>query len=372
MTQPPAPVSRRRFLSLSGSLGLGIAAAGVSSVVPRLHAANFRQSETSDRTVLTRAVAEWRARGGGVLRLEAGRTYDLGEVAPGEHIFDLRGLSRAVLEGNGARLRCVTAGLGKSQMFLVRQCRGLKIAGLQAEDGGADLREEWRGMDFVHLDSSAGAIADITLDNVAVHGAVSLLSCSGGPGSPRTSGITLLRTVARNCYYGLSFQENGDDVTGDITTINCRRSYFPYGVHRHNVVLQVSHDGIGPGADACILVKRYLQDTGDIKLRASFSGVLKWRNLLKLEMQPPAGSVGTISDVDVELDVAGSSVPFPGMHLVGLGTWRNGRYEAKSRDVWRAIRVSGCSGPVPRQITRMTAVTGGADVVLAPGSLRCA
>jgi hypothetical protein len=150
--------------------------------------------------------------------------------------------------------------------------------------------------------------------------------------------------VARNCYYGLSFQENGDDLAGDLTTINCRRSYFPYGVRRHNLQLEVRHNGAGPGADACILIKRYGRDTGDITVRAHFSGVLAWRSLVNLSQDPSGGQTGTIDNIDIRLDVNPTVSDPYGAARLAISAYRGGREVADSPDIWRNVRLSGCMG----------------------------
>lgn len=368
MTRSPAS-TRRDFIAGGAAVGLGLV--GVASgLVSRVHAADFRTEKTSDYTVLRRAIEAWKARGGGRLALEPGRNYDLGAVAAGDHVFDLRGLAGAELDGNGATLRCTTAGHGKTQMFLVRACRDLTFTNLRAEDRGTDLRREWRGMDFLHLDASGGAIDGVSLSGVTVDGAVSLLSCSGGPGSPRAARIRLTEVEARNCYYGLSFQENGDDVAGSLRAVNCRRAYFPYGVRSHDLALDIHHDGVGPGGDACILVKRYRRDTQDLAIRARFSGELPWRHLLKLETQPPAGEVATIRDVDVRLEVDDAASARAQSNLVAIGALRNGQVQKRTSDRWEGIRVSSC-GTLAGRVERLSEPLGGGDIVVTADRARC-
>jgi hypothetical protein len=262
-------------------------------------------------------------------------------VSAPESLFVLRDLHGAELRGNGARLICETL-RGQTQMFLVQRCSDLRITGFEGFDRGADLNVEWKGMHFIYLETTAGPIARITIENVAVNQAVSLLTCAGQVDSARASGIRFKDLVARNCYYGLSFQENGDDVVGNLTSTNCRRTYFPYGVRRHTVELDISHDGRGPGADACILIKRYARDTGDIAVRARFHGVLEWSNLVNLSQEPPVGQTGVIENVTVQLAVdPGASDPY-GAAPLALSAYRGGRPRDDSNDLWRNIRLSGC------------------------------
>jgi hypothetical protein len=248
-------MKRRGFLFggwaavLSGLPGCARAASAV------LYVEDYRARGASDRQTIARAIEALAARGGGILEFEPARTYRVGRVEAGDNVFVLRDIHGAELRGNGAKLLCETVA-GQTHMFVVQRCTDLRLAGFRGADEGADMRVEWKGMHFIQLETTAGPISRISIENVAVDGAVALFSCTGLADSPRASGISLKNLTAQNCYYGLSFQENGDDVVGNLTSVNCRRTYFPYGVRRHRIELDIRHDGQSPGADACILIKR--------------------------------------------------------------------------------------------------------------------
>jgi len=335
-------MKRRQFLvggSAAAALNLmpGCARAADAS----LFVEDYRSPGANDRQTIARAIEALTNRGSGVLEFEPSRTYRVGRLSNGENAFVLRGLHNAELRGNGASLVCQTVN-GQTQMLLVQNCTGLRISDVGGADRGADLRVEWKGMHFIRLDPTTGPIGQIAIDRVSVNGAVSLFTCSGAADSPRASTIRLNKLVAQNCYYGLSFQENGDDVFGDLTSINCRRTYFPYGVRRHQIDLDITHDGSSPGADSCILIKRYARDTGDIDLRARFHGVLAWSNLVNLSQEPPVGETGIIENVSVQLsmDVTVAD-PFDSARLA-FSAYRGGSLSPTSNDTWRNIRLSGC------------------------------
>jgi len=307
-----------------------------------LRVENFRTFGADDRDTIQRALGALKRQGRGVLEFAAGRVYRLGKVRPPGAIFHLQDFHDVELRGNGAKLICETVGRGKTQMFLLQRCSNLHICDFEASDLGTDLTQEWKGMDFVHLETGAGPIERIALTSLTVDKAVSLFSCTGTADSPRSRLLRFTNLVARNCYYGLSFQENGDDVVGNLQSIDCRRAYFPYGVSNHRISLDIHHSGVGPGADACILISRILRDTGSISVNARFEGSLPWRNLVHVTHQPKGSQSGVIENIDITIDVSPlASDPYQAARLA-LTSYRQGQPIESSMDVWRNIRLSGC------------------------------
>jgi hypothetical protein len=325
----------------------------------------------TDRQTVQAALDDMGRHGGGALEFEPGRTYHLGPISPPNPVFRVRDLHGAELRGNGATLICDTTGSGKTQMFLVQRCTKLRFAGFKGRDLGVNLNQDWKGMDFIHLETTAGPIADISLDSIEVEDAVSLLTCSGTGNEQRATGIRLSNLIARRCYYGLSFQENGDDVSGDLKAINCRRVYFPYGVRRHDVKLDIWHDLISPGADACILIKRYRRDTGDIRVAAHFAGALAWSNLVKLEQQPQGDEIGVIENISLDLEIDPSANdPWDAARL-GISAYRSRRHVDRSDDIWRGITLSGCFGPTDKAVIYRTHPERGVGLIVAARDAVC-
>lgn len=342
----PAPISRRAVMRRSALAGAFSAAAAsglarAAGAVVEVEA--LRRAGASDAAVIRLGLAELARRGGGVLTLAGGRTYDLGRVQSPGFVFHLRGMREARIEGNGATLVCETIGSGKTQMFLVQNCHGITFSNLVARDRGADIRRDWKGMDFVHLEGGGGPSSRIALENVSVEDAVSVLS-SSGTGNGRISGITLTNVVAMRCYYGLNFQENGDDVRGALTARNCRRAYFPYGVTGHNLQFDIHHDGAGPAADACILIARKERDTSNITVRARFSGVLPWTNLVHLVQQPPVLARGLIRDIAIDLFVDPSARDPNNAARMGVSGYIGKVALPTTNDRWENVSLTGCFG----------------------------
>ncbi|MEO6388437.1 MAG: hypothetical protein ABIT16_12850 [Croceibacterium sp.] len=335
-------LSRRRLLAGLGIAGVGAITSLAGAATSDLFVEAHRASRRSDRSTIQNALDALSRAGGGKLLFEPGRTYDLGSFYTSEPILRVRDLTNAQLDGRGALLRCNTSAKAKPQIFLVQRCNGLDVTNFRGTDTGTNLMVDWQGMDFIHLETTAGLLSGIHLSNIEVDRANSLLTCSGSGDAPRARDITLQNAVARSCYYGLNFMENGDDVFGELTSINCRRTYFPYGVRRHQIALQISHDGIGPGADGCIVIARKERDTGQISVDARFSGVLAWSNLVHLVQQHPAGQTGHIEDIDLRLAIDPAIRDPNNAARLALSAYSGRLRLASSLDVWRNINLSGC------------------------------
>lgn len=317
---------------------------------PVLRLGTLRRPGMADRTLLQAGLDALQRGEFAALELEGGRTYDLGDLYPPEFGLRLRGLRGAVIDGNGATLTCNTAASGKTQMMLIQNCTDLQIRDLAGYDRGTDLRQTWRGADFIHCDATAGPTTNLMLRNIAVRNAVSLFTCSGVGKEARSGPFRFRGLVARNCYYGLSFQENGDGVSAELAAFDCRRAYFAYGIEAHSISLRVRHRRLAPGADACVLIKRYLRDTSAINIDADFAGTLGWHNFFKLEQHGPDGESGVIEAVNLALSISPTAANPYDTAALGISAYRADRLVRRSNDIWRGVHLSGCLGPVARAI----------------------
>lgn len=356
MKHAPRAIVRRQILSVGfvGGCSLALPACARSGS-PVVDVETYRDGSRSDIEIVRSAIAALIRYGTGTLRFEAGRTYHLGGMHAPNPFLHLHDLRDAVIDGNGAQLLCNTLGFGKTQLFLVQRCKRLIVRNFRSRDASVNLWREWQGMDFIHLETSGGPIQDIMVDSVEVDGAVSLLTCSGQRDTPRATRLRFSRLVARNCYYGLSFQENFDDVSGDLTAVNCRRAYIAYGVTNHTISLDIQHDRTSPGANACIMIKRYTRDTQRLSIFARFSGQLSWDSLVKLEQQPSGTDQGAISDIKLELFVDPSVIGGGDVTRLSFSSIGSDGIEKITRNQWHNISLSGCLGHFQGPAARVSA-----------------
>lgn len=350
MTIDSSALSRRRFLAGASVFGIALSIPGCAYArTPITEVESFRRVGMSDRDVVAAALVQWQ-RVGGTLDFAPGRTYNLGGVTSPNPIFMIRNHPGGMINGRGARLVCRTLGPGKTQMFLVQNSSNLEITNLTAEDHGVDISVDWKGMDFIHFEGGRGPNRNMVLRNITVDGAVSLVACSGDVGRARSRGLVIDGATAKNCYYGALFIDTFDQVSIDLSSIDCRRTYFPYGVTDHKASLNISHGSTTLGADACILVKRYGRDTGNLEIDARFEGVLKWSYLVKLEQQVPDGDTGTIHGIAITIDLShGVSDPYNSVPLA-LTSYKGQREERATRNKWWDIELKGQFGPISRPL----------------------
>ena len=320
-----------------------------------LLAADFRRPGLSDREVLTRAFAAWTARGSGTLHLERNRVYDLGVHPDASNVFVVFGLVNAVLAGNGATLRLRSTAQGNIvQIFNIlylAHYQNLRIENLTCVDTGyrdSGVYSYQQGGRFIVLDAGDRDSVDITLDNVAGEGLISFITMQGVPGGPRVRGVRIVPNCrATRVFYPLSCQNNGDDVTGGLTTLNCGRPYFPYGVAGHDLTLRVHHQGpaFGPIAECAIPIKCVGRATSGIRLDATFSGVMPWTGaLVTLEHQhDPSAGPSVIQDVDLRINIEpGTADPNNLPRLVLRSLLLNADQEVgQTSNIWRRIRLGG-------------------------------
>lgn len=373
LSSPPVALRRRALLKwIAGGAALS-AVPAMAIVGSTLLVSAFRGTGRADRNVLQAAFDVLRSGRYDTLELEAGRTYDLGDLAPSEFALRLQNVTGVAIKGNGASFICNTARKGQTQMILIQACRDIAISDLTGRDRGANMLQNWRGMDFIHCDGTAGPTTGLRLTNVSVDGAVSLFTCtgSGNPGEPRSGRFTFSGLVARNCYYGVSFQENGDDAVIDLATYECRRSYVGYGIARHSVDLRVRKGRAGPGADACVLIKRYRRDTSDIAVRATFDGTMIYPNFFKLEHQVKRGESGVIRNIDLALDLAANVENANGGSALGISAYRDDKQVSVSSDRWQSIRLRGCMPSIEKPVRILTQASTAANQGISVDVSRC-
>jgi hypothetical protein len=314
---------------------------------------SFRQGYMSDRQVIQEAFAAWDQRAGGSFVFGESRTYEVGPLDSNAPPFVLDGAAGLSILGNGAQLLCDTIA-GVTPVFVVRRSHGVSFADLRLHDRGYRPRVEWQGAVLIRLDGSAGPSTDIALTRLEANGAVGLCVCGGTNPQGRVSRISLTDVFANNCYYGVNFQENGDDLRCSMRADNCRRAYFCYGVANHRADLSISGDATGVGSDGCIVVARFERDTSDIAIQARVAGELKWSNLVHFVQIPPPGSIGHISDVSVVLDVDPRAVDRAGGRDASFTVYDKpgGQPVAVSASVWRNVIAKG-TGIGGRQVIPM-------------------
>lgn len=340
----------RSALASAGGDDLVLTARGaLSQVVSRLplFIEDYRETGMSDLDTLEAAFTAWVAQGGGLLVAGAGRSYDLGTVSLGSTpILTVTGLRNAVLDWNGATVTMETTASVVAIGIEFADVQDLAIRNVSATDTGFDIDQTWKGAFAFSFNGQSYPSENISFENFRAD--AMLGPCLFYGDSHRISGVSFGSNCRfKNCYYGPSFQENGDNVSGGFATENARRAYFAYGVSNHDLNISAYDDGAGPATECAFLIKRYQRDTTGIKLAIALSGSLdKYSELVNLEHQPTSGS-GYIGEISLNLQLSRSIEDTAGIARLVLRSYTGGSQDFGAiSNEWGPISLDGNWGTV--------------------------
>jgi hypothetical protein len=327
-----------------------------------LHAEDYRLSGYSDLQTLEDAFAAWSAQGG-ELHLAANGVYDLGDrTTPGDVLPPLVNLHNAILCGNGATIRINTDAAVTYSIFYMWGVQRLRFKDLTIEDTGFVRNSATVGAGVFDIDGGTPAQShDISFENVHVDGAIVFLRLQGHTyldgaeevqEAPRIDGIHISPNCSiRNCFYGLSCQENGDNITGGFTAKDVGRAYYPYGVADHDLAIDIENTTAHTDVETCCIIKRYARDTRNIRARFVFRGSFHLSPdgstpgcFVKLEMQPSTGTgIGIIDNIDLTIELDKDIVNTNLAHVLGFRSYlANGTEETSTTsNIWSSVRLDG-------------------------------
>jgi hypothetical protein len=244
------------------------------------------------------------------LELTAGQTYDMGSAAPGVALLPSTGAKLRVI-GNGATITMNTDAMGQTHLFDLTNPLYAQFENVTFADSGADITQSWRGAHFIFVTASGSTngYGNITLKDVRTTSGISPLTVFGTSATSRLSNITFQgNCIFSNTYYGPVFQNQGDNVSGTWTCINCRRAYYVYGATNHDVSVKIQHDGIASGSTGAVeivsdtTVGAVYTDTRSIRLHAEFSGsVAHYSSCVNLVNKGDSGAIQNDIRIDLNL-----------------------------------------------------------------------
>jgi hypothetical protein len=149
--------------------------------------------------------------------------------------------------------------------------------------------------------------------------------------------VRLQNLTISHSYYGLGFQHNGDDVTArSLRCEDVKRSYFPYGVSRHDIELEAFANATG---FTDVLISCYRRSTSDIRVKLKSRGKRGGDTIVTLDHHDEAPNLVMrnivldldVDDVDCRLDTA----------IMLRAMDRNRRVERKTTRRWDTISLDG-------------------------------
>ncbi len=270
---------------------------------------------TDDTLSISAAIDYANSQGGGTIYFHAG-TYKLattssdGTVSAHFHLTDMQDIN---FVGYGAVLQSTYS--STSSPAILFDCNGVR-------------RVNFEGFDIVGTFSRALSVVSqysigtffmrsqnrdaesISIKNIRASNVYDFLTCGQPPaGGYRVRNFSVENCFAVNGYYGLSFQNNGDNFSAiNFRTYRFVRSYFPYGVDSHNV----QYMSIGGDVFTDCLIKAYTRNTRNINVRARIIGNTSNDAKCSIESQhiPASQPVpARLTNITVHFDDTDSSGP---------------------------------------------------------------
>jgi hypothetical protein len=296
-------ISRRRFLGVAGCAAATTLARDTRAQrrptidVKALGAA--ANGRTSDLEYVKAAIERAaRSPGGATVYFPRGE-YFLGTASDSLLVGSTRTRDVSFI-GDEATLSCRSL-KGSSSMLFFGGCRNVKVEGLAFRDYGFNRDVNWLGAAAIRIANDGPTpcenveIKDCTFESV-----LSAVVCRSFDRAAASRGITLANLAVSRSYYGFSFQDSGNDVTG--RALRCRdvkRSYFPFGVSNHDIELDTRDNATG---FTDVLIKCYHNDTASIKVSVKCRGKRSGDAIVALDHQHELGR-GAMRDIQIELDV---------------------------------------------------------------------
>jgi len=296
--------SRRRFLS-------GAAAFSVASLVSRGAAGQVGTTidvkkvgakgggKFPDLHALREAIAQAAMRRGPVTILFPPGEYFLG-AADEAALLVARNMNELRIIGDRATLSCRSVN-GQSTMLYLQGCRNVSVEGLSFTDYGLDRNVNWLGAAAIRLGNDVHrGCENVRIKDCRFDSVLTAVVCRNSDEPVRCRDITLSNLAVSRSYYGFSFHNNGDNVTGrNLRCTDVKRSYFPYGVANHDIDVEAVDNATG---FADILIKCYLFDTSNLRVKVKSRGKRGGDAIVGIDQQHEKGH-GVIRKITVDMDI---------------------------------------------------------------------
>lgn len=268
----------------------------------------------TDDTLAIRAAIDYaNSQGGGTVYFPAG-TYLLstttsdGTVSAHFHLTDMQDIN---FVGYGAVLQSTFS--SASYAAVLFNCNGVRRVNFEGFDiVGLFARAlsvvSNYGIGVFVMRSSNRDAESISIKNIRAQNVYWFMTANQPPlAGYRVRTFSVENCFAVNGYYGLNFQNNGDNFSAiNFRTYGFVRSYFPYGVDNHNV----QYLSYGGDTFTDCLIKAYSRDTRNINVRARIIANTSSDAKLCIESQHPIATQpvpARLININVHFDDTDSS-----------------------------------------------------------------
>jgi hypothetical protein len=243
--------------------------------------------------------------------------------------------------GYGATI--TSTATASTYLFNFDGCRNISVEGLtiagQFSRTGSTINTTSIGAFYFtssNRDSNTISIRNVRATNCYFF----LITFGSSPFTYRVRDLSVQNCLLISGYYGLNFQNNGDNFTASgFRATQVVRTYFPYGVDSHDV----NYISLNGDVFTDCLIKAYDRDTTNIKVKARISGNTSADAKCTIESQhPPATqpTPATLSNIQVDFDDRNST----GAKSLRFAYFQNSTETATStNNLFNNIRITGYS-----------------------------
>ena len=274
------------------------------------------------RDAFINALTVLKSGGGGTLNLGRGKSYNIFTSTTGAstNILDFDRLKNVTINFNGSEIVTDSTVQSVPRIFHLKNPKNITFNDVRVRDlaeqaiSGTSPPNHW-GAQFLRItvddtveEADKGGIV---INNIEAKHLDAVFVCDGYNGSAwatkRFKNITINGRVSiLNCYYGVVFQNNGDNFTATLNGENIRRLYYPSGVDGHDVVGTIKGNGLAAnaGSTGCIFLKSDDVPLTNISAKFKYIGKLSHSNTIALVIQPTTVGIDaqTMENVSVSVD----------------------------------------------------------------------
>lgn len=260
----------------------------------------------NDIEPIKRAFLQFEA-GGSAVYFEPNKTYYCGDISSASTLIAVTGVIGGDIFGNGALIRVNTTDDSAPVGLQLNDCKHIHVHGLRFTDDGAATSpiSGLIAFDIRAFGSGDEDIGHITLYDCEADSAVLLLRVAGDiAGEVSTNQVNRIRNVnvirgrCRETFYGVVFQNHGDDCHVDLHCENMHRALFYYGTSglRANIYIKNPRGGY-----AQIFTKSYDRSTQNARITAFVETSISSYEFVTFEFENDT-ETQSITDIEVDLN----------------------------------------------------------------------
>ncbi|WP_223151814.1 hypothetical protein [Chitinophaga qingshengii] len=277
--------------------------------------------------------------------------YNLGDLSLNRHVININNARGMIIAGNGATLLCRSIDSSSDnqasppRIFQVSNSSGITFTGLRFMDSGhMDVVNSYRGSYGIYIPAASGDVINLTLENIQATSMLGLMYRAYS--ANRFENIDIRNVLVEKSYYGFIMNDPRNLHISTYRADSLKRALFLTGGQFINAEIWSTHH---QAASAEVLLKCYGIPIKNVRIRYRADNNHSVGNaFISLEQEGGATGDFLIDNVDLDVDVSGSTVGYP----IAIRSFNgSGQLETTTNKHWDNIRIRGLSTGVPgRQV----------------------